>query len=144
MPRTSPGSLSPSLMRGSKSGAVVLPGKGQGSRIVEVIVSGDMPRGGGSIAKDELAMLSKWIDQGAKFDGANPADSIASLAPAGAAKMEPQPTLNVVAASGKESVLFSRDIAPVIAENCIECHGAQNNPGGMLRLANFTALLKGG
>ncbi len=133
-----------SLMRGSKSGAVVLPGKGAGSRIVEVIESGDMPRGGGSVAKDELAMLSKWIDQGAKFDGANPADSLANLAPTGAAKMAPEPTLNVVSATGKESVLFSRDIAPVIAENCMECHGTQNNPGGMLRLNSFAALLKGG
>jgi hypothetical protein len=133
-----------SLMRGSKDGAVVLPGKGDGSRIVEVIESGDMPRGGGSVAKDELAMLSKWIDQGAKYDGANPADSLAGLAPAGAAKMEPEPMLNMVAASGKESVLFSRDIAPVIADNCLECHGTLNNPGGQLRLFSFAALLKGG
>ena len=87
-------------------------------------------------------MLSKWIDQGAKFDGANPADSIASLAPAGAAKMEPQPTLNVVAASGKESVLFSRDIAPVIAENCIECHGAKQQEAG-LRLDSRDFMMKG-
>lgn len=133
-----------SLMRGSKSGAVVLPGKGNGSRIVEVIESGDMPRGGGSVAKEELAMLSKWIDQGAKFDGANPGDSLAGLAPPGAAKMMPEAALSVVAATGKESVLFSRDIAPVIAENCVGCHGTQNNPGGQLRLESFTALLKGG
>src|SRR6202011_5104454 len=41
-----------SLIRGSKSGVVVLPGKGSGSRMIEVIESGDMPRGGGSVAKD--------------------------------------------------------------------------------------------
>jgi hypothetical protein len=133
-----------SLMRGSKSGVVVLPGKGSGSRIVEVIESGDMPRGGGAVAKDELAMLSRWIDQGAKYDGASQTDSLATFGPAGAAKMEPEPMLNVTAATGKESVLFSRDIAPVIANNCLECHGTANNPGGQLRLFSFAALLKGG
>ncbi len=133
-----------SLMRGNKDGPVVLPGKGTGSRIIEVIESGDMPRGGRQVAKDELAMLTKWIDQGAKFDGRNPADSLAGVAPGGTAKMEPEPMLGVVAATGKESVLFSRDIAPVIAEQCIGCHGAQQNPGGQLRLTSFAALLKGG
>jgi hypothetical protein len=133
-----------SLMRGNKDGPVVLPGKGTGSRIIEVIESGDMPRGGGQVAKDELAMLTKWIDQGAKFDGRNPADSLGGAAPAAAGKMEPEPMLGVVAATGKESVLFSRDIAPVIAEQCIGCHGAQQNPGGQLRLTSFAALLKGG
>jgi hypothetical protein len=133
-----------SLMRGNKDGPVILPGKGTGSRIVEVIESGDMPRGGGQVAKDELAMLSKWIDQGAKFDGRNPADPLGGAAAAGPAKMEPEPMLGVVAATGKESVLFSRDIAPVLAEQCIGCHGAQQNPGGQLRLTSFTSLLKGG
>ncbi len=133
-----------SLMRGNKDGAVVLPGKGTGSRIIEVIESGDMPRGGGQVAKDELAMLTKWIDQGAKFDGRNPTDSLGGAAPAAAGKMEPEPMLGVVAATGKESVLFSRDIAPVLAEQCVTCHGAQANPGGQLRLTSFTSLLKGG
>ncbi|HEV3417484.1 MAG TPA: c-type cytochrome domain-containing protein, partial [Pirellulales bacterium] len=133
-----------SLMRGNKDGPVVLPNKGNGSRIVEVIESGDMPRGGGQVAKDELAMLVRWIDQGAKFDGANPTDSIAGLGSPIAANMTPEPMLSVVAATGKESVLFSRDIAPVLAEQCMVCHGTQNNPGGQLRLETFAALLSGG
>ncbi|HEV2968409.1 MAG TPA: c-type cytochrome domain-containing protein, partial [Pirellulales bacterium] len=133
-----------SLMRGNKDGPVVLPNKGNGSRIVEVIESGDMPRGGGQVAKDELAMLVRWIDQGAKFDGANLTDSIAGLGAPNAATMATEPALSVVAATGKESVLFSRDIAPVLAEQCMVCHGTQNNPGGQLRLETFTALLRGG
>src|SRR5260370_26384992 len=30
------------------------------------------PRGGGTVSPDELAMLTKWIDEGAKFDGKDP------------------------------------------------------------------------
>ncbi len=133
-----------SLKRGAKAVPVVLPGKGKGSRIVEVIDSGDMPRGGGSVSPDELAMLSRWIDQGAKFDGKDETDPLAGAAGATPAKVEPTPMLDVVAATGKEEVLFSRDIAPVLAENCMGCHGTQNNPPGRLRLVTFKELLIGG
>ncbi len=133
-----------SLMRGSKGGPVVLPGKGKGSRIIEVLDSGDMPRGGGSVSGDEIALLSKWIDQGAKYDGKNQTDSLAMFGPAQPDKPEPPPMLDVVAATGKEEVLFSRDIAPVIADNCMGCHGTQNNPPGRLRLNTFKELLIGG
>ncbi len=138
-----------SLMRGNKDGAVVLPGKGDGSRIVEVIDNGDMPRGGGMVSKDELSLLKKWIDEGAKFDGRDPSDNLntlnAMVVPAGGKPVEmAAPVLNVVAATGKEGVLFSRDIAPVLAEQCIDCHGDMQNPAGKLRLTTFKNLLIGG
>jgi hypothetical protein len=136
-----------SLMRGSaKDGTIVLPGKGEGSRIVEVIVSGDMPRGGGMVAPDELKLLQKWIDEGAKFDGRDPSDNLTNLsAVVPAAKPEePAPMLAVVAATGKEGVLFSRDIAPVLSESCTECHGGGQNVGGQRKLTTFKNLLIGG
>ncbi len=136
-----------SLMRGSpKDGAIVLPGKGEGSRISEVIVDGDMPRGGGMVAPDELKLLQKWINEGAKFDGRDPSDNLmglSSVVPA-AKPDEPAPMLAVVAATGKEGVLFSRDIAPVLSDSCTECHGDAQNPGGQLKLTTFKNLLIGG
>lgn len=48
---------------------MVQKGQAGSSRIVEVIETGDMPRGGGKVSKDELNTLTSWIDAGAPFDG---------------------------------------------------------------------------
>ncbi|HEX5446265.1 MAG TPA: c-type cytochrome domain-containing protein, partial [Pirellulales bacterium] len=41
------------LKKGSESGTVFSPGKGEGSRLVEVLANGDMPRGGGPVPPDQ-------------------------------------------------------------------------------------------
>jgi mono/diheme cytochrome c family protein len=69
------------LMKGPAEGVVIFPGEPVGSRIIEVIESGDMPRGGGKIAPAELALLAKWIAEGAKFDGKDPTANLAALTP---------------------------------------------------------------
>ena len=48
---------------------MVQPGVANASRLVEVILSGDMPRGGGKVSPDDLGLLMRWIDSGAPFDG---------------------------------------------------------------------------
>jgi len=58
-----------------------MPGKSNGSRLVEVIESGDMPRAGAKVTKPELAAISKWIDEGAKFDGSDPKALLTKLVP---------------------------------------------------------------
>ena len=52
------------LARGSSAGQVVFPGDPVGSPLVEVIVEGDMPRGGGKVSAEELTALKLWIAQG--------------------------------------------------------------------------------
>jgi len=39
------------------------------SNFIQVIESGDMPKGGLKVSDSELETLKKWITQGAKFDG---------------------------------------------------------------------------
>jgi len=131
------------MMRGVKGATVVSAGKGKDSRIVEVIESGDMPRGGGSVSAAELAMLVRWIDQGAKFDGRNPAQSLATMSPNSPLKGDPIEKLDVAFATAKDTIHFARDIAPVLADHCLECHGTQQSSGG-LQLSDIKALLKGG
>jgi hypothetical protein len=58
-----------SLMNDAPGGAIVVPGDAEGSRLLDVIESGDMPRGGGKLSPPELETLRKWIAAGAKFDG---------------------------------------------------------------------------
>ena len=53
------------LMTGSSYGPVVIPGSADTSRLVEVIVSGDMPPGGRKLTDSEIQTVSDWIDAGA-------------------------------------------------------------------------------
>jgi mono/diheme cytochrome c family protein len=128
------------LMKGAGTdGKVIFPGDAMGSRIVEVIESGDMPRGGQKVTAEELALLKKWINEGAKFDGTDPNAAITTFSSAPA--MPAGPT--VAPATGKETVSFSKEIASVLAQNCTGCHGT-NRPRENFSLFTFASLLKGG
>ncbi|HEV3341606.1 MAG TPA: c-type cytochrome domain-containing protein [Pirellulales bacterium] len=127
------------LKKGSENGTVFTAGKGQGSRLVEVLQSGDMPRGGAPLNPDEIALISKWIDEGARFDGQ---DENARIA-APAANQPQQPALQVTRAGGSESVQFVRDLAPIVVSTCLDCHGGMQ-PAGQLNLTTFAGLLRGG
>ena len=125
------------LEKGTKDGPVIRPGASQGSRLIEVIVSGDMPRGGGKVAPQELITIGAWIDAGAIFDGTDRAAPLGQSA--GGADMP----AGLVKSTGKESVQFNRDLAPVLVSQCVGCHGG-DQPNGQLRLETFASLLAGG
>jgi mono/diheme cytochrome c family protein len=128
------------LMRGSpKDGVIVQPGDGTGSRIIEVIESGDMPRGGGKLSKAEFDLLSKWIADGAKYDAPNPTIPLRQLASAASAVPPPM----IAPATGKETVRFSLEIAPTLVAQCAGCHGEQR-PRADFSIANFTRMMRGG
>ena len=130
----------------AKSG-MVQAGDAQSSRLVEVIRSGDMPRGGGSVAAHDMAMLMKWIDAGAVFDGAEattPLESLATAAPPVAGQGQAGPAVKVPAARPPvDGVSFAFDIAPVLLEHCGGCHGGRR-PRGELRMQSHESLLRGG
>ena len=125
------------LMKGNNDGKVIL-AKADGSRLIEVLASGDMPRGGGKLANDQIETIAKWIDQGAKYDGADPNSPITT----GVAAAPQQPKLAVVQASGSETIKYARDIAPILAATCTDCHD-DNRPQARLGLDTFTRLLAG-
>ncbi|MCC7087384.1 MAG: hypothetical protein IT427_20470 [Pirellulales bacterium] len=135
------------LRLGTKDGVVIMPGKGGGSRLVEVIESGDMPRGNGpKVTKPELDAITKWINEGARFDAKNadtPLVRLVSTATANAASAMEPADLKVVTATGKETVSYAKDIAPVLLSTCVECHTAQRQ-SGRLCMDNFSLLIKGG
>lgn len=129
------------LMQGAKGVKMVEPGNGKGSRLYEVVESGDMPRGGGKLTAMELASIEKWITAGAKYDGPNPAGPIGTGIPA---PTKGGPPVALAKATGNEKVSFARDIAPVLAAQCSGCHGTRNNPGANLRVNTMANFLKGG
>jgi hypothetical protein len=135
-----------SLKKGSPDGSVYSPGKGTGSRIVDLIETGDMPRAGPKVTKPELTAITKWIDEGAKFDGGDEKALLVKLVGGVVkpnAKSADEPKLSVVEATGKETVQFSKDIAPVLVQNCFSCHAGQQ-PTGQFQMATFAQMIRGG
>jgi mono/diheme cytochrome c family protein len=130
------------LSRGSKSGTVIMPGDARGSRIIEVLTSGDMPRAGGKLSPEEVALIAAWINAGASFDGPDSAAPLTSVA-APKTKDEPRTKIEVVAATGKEPVQFARDLGKILLDQCTECHGEQN-PRNNFSVISFDRLLRGG
>ncbi len=130
----------PALMKGSDAGTVFKPGKSKGSRLMDLLESGDMPRGGGKLSLEEIQTVARWIDAGAKFDGPDETAMLTALVRVSDRPAVPE--LKVVQASGSESVAFMRDIAPVLVANCTQCHGGRQ-PASRLSLETFAALLRG-
>lgn len=123
------------IRKGGGKGASVAPGNPQGSLLLQRIVSGQMPPGNATkLNATEVATLSKWVAEGAKDDANDPA-------------VQPKPGAmdNVVIpmATGKETVSFTRDIAPFMVNLCAGCHSG-NDPSGGLELTSVRTLMKGG
>ncbi len=132
------------LMKGPPEGVVVFPGDPVGSRLVETIESGDMPRGGGKVSADQLTALKQWIAQGAKFDGPAADTPLDTLAAAGQPAEATPPPVMAKAATGKETVSFASQIAPLLIDNCTGCHIDAMNDRGGLRMDTLAQLLRGG
>lgn len=134
------------LIKGSKAGVVLFPGDPDSSPLVTVMEGGTMPPNGNKVPANRIALLKDWIKQGAKFDREDPKAPLKTLlgnAPADEPKPKDMP-IEVTAVTGKETVSFSTDIAPLIVANCNGCHYGGNRLQGGLSLNNFAGLLKGG
>lgn len=129
------------LIRGPMGNRVILAGKPDDSRLIESIVEGDMPRGG-KVEDAELAILKKWVTEGAKFDGDDRNDPIKSLVPNMARPN--QPRLDVAKATGKETISFGYDIAPILIERCSGCHLNADRIQGGFNMGSMRTLIRGG
>jgi hypothetical protein len=126
----------------AQGGLAIFPGKAAESQLIDIIESGEMPKGGLKVSDEELATLKKWIDDGAKFDGENRNELLTVFAPKSDAGNMPE--AEVKKSTGKETVSFAIDIAPVLIANCTGCHiNAQNVRGG-LNMNTFELLVRGG
>ncbi len=59
------------------------------SQLIEIIESGEMPKGGDKVSPEEMTLLKTWINAGAKNDGANDV-SLNQLAGGGTSLASPQ------------------------------------------------------
>ncbi len=119
-------------------------GAGNASRLVEVILTGDMPRGGGKVSPEEVGTLISWIDRGAICDG-DPTVGLDLLARGGAAAPTPAPVLPAgpPAPLKPGDIAFSTDVAPILIDRCGKCHG-DRDPENNFAITTLTSLVKGG
>jgi len=113
------------------------------SRLIEVIQSGEMPKGGLKVEPAELAILRAWMQQGAKFDGTNPQQNLNELGATAAPGNRDREKVTAKTPTGKETVSFGLHVAPILIENCGRCH-INDNPRADFSMANFRGLLAGG
>ncbi len=113
------------------------------SRLIQVIESGEMPKGGAKIEPKELAILRAWMKQGAKYDGDNPRQPLGELTGTPAPPNRNRQRIEPKMPTGKETVSFGLHVAPILLNNCAQCH-INNNPRSNFSMANFRDLLRGG
>ncbi|MBL8849463.1 MAG: DUF1553 domain-containing protein [Planctomycetaceae bacterium] len=103
------------ILKGSESGAVIVAGKPDESRLYEVLHSGEMPPDGDNpLTDEEIDLVRRWIEAGA-----------------------PLPATAAV------RTVTEQDAVPILLLRCTACHGLRKQEGG-LDLRNRTALLRGG
>lgn len=133
------------LMKGSRAGVVLFAGDPDGSPLVEAMASGTMPPSGNKVPEEQLNAIKAWVKAGAKFDGEDPKANLRVLVGGPDAKPpEPPKPVEVMESTGKETVSFANDIAPILVANCNGCHYGGNRPSGGLNFTNFAGLLRGG
>lgn len=127
---------------GGKGGQLLVPEHAIRSLIIARINApegkGRMPARGEPLTNDEKELLTDWINQGAKFDGASQDATLAHL-------IDEEDAKNVVIPKpkGGEQVLFTRDIAPWFTNLCLNCHNSRRRSGG-LSVETFFDIMKGG
>ncbi len=132
------------LKKGTPKGAVIVPGDAKVSRLIAMVESRKMPKGGPKLSDEDISLLSNWIKGGAKFDGPDAKVPLNKLVPAVVAKQHTEsPRLTLAIPTGKETVRFSLDIAPVLVANCLNCH-VRKMAGGQMRMDSFRDFMAGG
>ncbi len=134
------------LLSGSdEAGMVVVRGKAASSVMIDLVASGEMPRGPDRVTPQELELLVRWVNQGAQNDATTTTVPLVELA--GMSSEEDPPERRQVepaqAATGDETVRFALEIAPVLAEACTGCHGSRR-ARAEFNLTTFQGLWEGG
>jgi WD40 repeat protein len=63
------------ITSGGESGSPVVPGRAEESMLFQMIVDGSMPKDSPSLSSDQVELVRKWIDQGARLDAKVPPES---------------------------------------------------------------------
>ncbi|MEZ4735224.1 MAG: c-type cytochrome domain-containing protein [Caldilineaceae bacterium] len=114
------------VMAGSFYGSVIKPGDPEGSYLLELVVTGQMPKRGPDLSQAEIDTIIAWINAGAPETGA--------------ATTEATATEDTATASA--AVSFQNDVLPLFVEHCSECHGDDEPEEGLV-LTSYKDVMAG-
>lgn len=129
--------------RGGRSGRLLVVGNAANSLLIRAVSAADpqrrMPRNGDPLGDEQIQTLTDWINAGAKYDGRSDAQTLADVI----ANAPLDPSVVIPKPKGTETVSFTRDIAPFMANLCGGCHSRDRRSGGLC-LESFYDMMKGG
>lgn len=128
------------MRKGGRSGLLLVPGNPRASLMALKLIAPDnqrMPKNAPALEQNQIELIAKWIQEGARFDGEKETDPIGASAKA---KKNP---VKVVMATGDEKVSFMKDVAPWMLDFCMRCHSG-NNPASGFSVVTFEDILRGG
>lgn len=136
------------MERGGSSRPLVSAGNAQASFLIQKLVTPNaqqrMPRGGEALPEKQVQMIATWINEGAKFDGADKTTELASLSAAAPANPAAPPAkVEIAKATGNEKVSFMRDIMPELMDTCGRCHNDRVKRSGF-SVTSFEKVMQGG
>lgn len=108
------------VLKGGKSGRVVVPGSPERSLLVEKIVSGIMPPGKNKLDEKSVTAIRRWIEAAASSESASSSPKMVTA-----------------------EVLTENDVLPIFQMRCVLCHGKRRQEGG-LDLRTQAARIQGG
>ncbi len=111
------------VLKGGKSGPVVVPGAAVESLLLEKVSSGAMPMGNQKLGPDEIEVIRRWIEAGALREG------------------EDSQRASEITAS--QEVSAREIVVTILNVKCLLCHGRRRQEGGLDMLTR-AGLLKGG
>lgn len=135
------------MEKGGNSGPLAIAGNAQASCLVLKLTTPNdqqrMPKGEAALKDKEIQAIITWVNEGAKFDGADKNAELASLEKTDKKPAAAPPRVDVVKATGKETVSFMRDLMPELVDTCGRCHNDRQKRGG-LSVMSFEKLMQGG
>jgi len=127
-------------INGSQNGPVIEPGDPDGSYLVELVVSGEMPKRGDRLSDSEIETLVAWIEAGAPEEGAATAEASPTISESTTSPVTAQtPTTATVDLA---NVSFQHDVLPIFEQYCTKCHGDEDPEEG-LKLTSYENVMAG-
>jgi mono/diheme cytochrome c family protein len=132
------------MEKGGGRGPLAIPGNAQSSNLIQKLITPNaqqrMPKGGEALKDKEIQIITTWVNEGAKFDGADKNAELASLDKKPAAAPV---RVEIAKATGNEKVSFMRDIMPEMMDTCGRCHNDRQKRSGF-SVASFEKVMQGG
>jgi len=130
------------VMLGSIYGAVVKPGDPEGSYLVEMVSTGQMPKKGPDLTPEQINTIIAWIAAGAPEFGSGTGSSTAiSNTVTASATLTTTGTVTATAIT-PENVSFAQDVLPIFQDRCFECHSGDDPEEG-LALTSYKDVMAG-